>query len=75
MLMARTRNVPDGEVEGVSGAEAAARLGMTVGAVFMAKANVLRMLREEIRDLDDNRPREAAGGQDRPPPPIEDRPG
>ncbi len=62
-------------VEGASGAEAAALLVMSVGSVFMAKANVLRMLREEIRDLDDDGPRPASGGPDRPLPPIEDRPG
>ena len=49
-------------VEGVSGAEAAARLGMSVAAVFMAKANVLRMLREETQDLDERSlPRAARG--------------
>ena len=36
-------------VEGLSGAEAATRLGMSVAAVFMAKASVLRMLREETQ--------------------------
>jgi RNA polymerase sigma-70 factor (ECF subfamily) len=39
-------------VESVSGAEAAARLGMSVAAVFTAKANVFRMLAEETRDLE-----------------------
>jgi RNA polymerase sigma factor (sigma-70 family) len=62
-------------VEAVTGAEAAARLGMSVGSVFMAKANVLRMLREEIQDLDDTGPRPAGGVQDPPPPPSEVRPG
>jgi RNA polymerase sigma factor (sigma-70 family) len=39
-------------VECLSGAEAATRLGMSVAAVFTAKATVLRMLREETRDLE-----------------------
>ena len=39
-------------VERLSGAQAAARLGMSVAAVFTAKASVLRMLREETRDLE-----------------------
>jgi RNA polymerase sigma factor (sigma-70 family) len=39
-------------VECLSGAEAATRLGMSVAAVFTAKASVLRMLREETRDLE-----------------------
>jgi RNA polymerase sigma factor (sigma-70 family) len=39
-------------VECLSGAEAAARLGMSVAAVFTAKASVLRMLREETRRLE-----------------------
>jgi RNA polymerase sigma-70 factor (ECF subfamily) len=39
--------------EGKSGAEAAAQLGMTVGAVFMAKSRVQKMLREEILKLED----------------------
>jgi len=39
--------------EGKSGAEAAAQLGMTVGAVFMAKSRVQKMLREEIRKLEE----------------------
>jgi RNA polymerase sigma-70 factor (ECF subfamily) len=56
-------------VEGVSGADAAARLGMNVGSVFMAKASVLRMLREEIHDLDVQiDPGEIARGQNPLPP-------
>jgi RNA polymerase sigma-70 factor (ECF subfamily) len=39
-------------LDGRPGAEAAARLGMTVAAVFMAKSNVQKMLREEVRRLD-----------------------
>jgi RNA polymerase sigma factor (sigma-70 family) len=39
-------------VEGLSGAEAATRLGLKIATVFAAKANVLKMLREETRDLD-----------------------
>lgn len=38
--------------EGLSGAEAAARLGMSVAAVFMAKSSVKGMLQEEIRALE-----------------------
>jgi RNA polymerase sigma-70 factor (ECF subfamily) len=37
---------------GLSGAEAAARLGMTVAAVFMAKSSVKGMLQEQIRTLE-----------------------
>jgi RNA polymerase sigma-70 factor (ECF subfamily) len=40
-------------VGGLSGAEAAARLGMSVAAVFQAKASVLKMLREETRELEE----------------------
>jgi RNA polymerase sigma-70 factor (ECF subfamily) len=39
-------------LEGLSGAEAAARLGREVVWVFKAKSNVLKMLQEEIRRLD-----------------------
>jgi RNA polymerase sigma factor (sigma-70 family) len=38
--------------EGRSGAQAAAHLGMKVGAVFVAKSRVLKMLQEEIRRLE-----------------------
>jgi RNA polymerase sigma factor (sigma-70 family) len=38
--------------EGLPGPEAAARMGMKVTAVLMAKSNVLRMLGEEVRDLE-----------------------
>ena len=39
-------------IEGLSGAEAAQRLGMQVAAVFMAKSNVKKMIQEQI-DLQD----------------------
>ena len=48
-------------VESVSGAEAAARLGMSVAAVFTAKASVLRMLREETHDLEGGQNSDQAG--------------
>ena len=38
--------------EGLSGAEAAVRLGMQVATVYVAKGSVMRMLQEEIRFLD-----------------------
>ncbi len=38
--------------EGFSGADAAARLGMQVAAVYVAKGTVIRMLQEEIRFLE-----------------------
>jgi RNA polymerase sigma-70 factor (ECF subfamily) len=38
--------------EGLSGAEAAARVGLSVAAVFMAKSTVKAMLQEEIRTLE-----------------------
>jgi len=38
-------------VEGKSAAEMAAELGMSVGAVFVAKSRVLKRLREEFGDL------------------------
>ncbi len=38
--------------EDLSGAEAAARLGMKVGTVFVARSKVQKMLREQIRLLD-----------------------
>lgn len=40
--------------EGLSGAEVAARLGMKVGAVWVAKSKVQKMIGEVIRDLDPN---------------------
>ena len=39
-------------IEGLSGAEAAQRLGMQVAAVFMAKSNVKKMIQEQIDLLD-----------------------
>ena len=39
-------------VEGLSGADAAGRLGMQVGTVFKARSKVQRMLREEIEQLE-----------------------
>jgi RNA polymerase sigma-70 factor (ECF subfamily) len=39
-------------LEGLSGAEAAARLGMQVAAVFKAKSNVHKLLQEEVRTLE-----------------------
>jgi RNA polymerase sigma-70 factor (ECF subfamily) len=39
-------------MEGVSGAEAAARLGMQVAAVFKAKSNVRKLLQEELQRLE-----------------------
>jgi RNA polymerase sigma-70 factor (ECF subfamily) len=40
-------------IEGVSGAEAAQRLVIPVGQVFVAKHRVQKMLRETIRDLEE----------------------
>jgi RNA polymerase sigma factor (sigma-70 family) len=39
-------------IDGLSGKSAAARLGTTVGSVFVAKSNVMQMLREEIQRLE-----------------------
>ncbi|MBI1913165.1 MAG: sigma-70 family RNA polymerase sigma factor [Planctomycetes bacterium] len=39
-------------VQGLSGAEAAARLGMNVAAAFKAKNNVQKLLREELNRLE-----------------------
>jgi RNA polymerase sigma-70 factor (ECF subfamily) len=39
-------------VENESGAEAAAKLGMKIGAVFMAKSRVQKMIQTEIRRLE-----------------------
>jgi RNA polymerase sigma-70 factor (ECF subfamily) len=39
-------------IEGLSGVDAAGRLGMQVAAVFMAKSNVKKMIQEEIALLD-----------------------
>ncbi len=43
-------------VEGLSGAEAAARLGMKVAAVFVSRSHVMKHLRSEVRGLEDARP-------------------
>ncbi len=40
-------------VEGLSGAEVAARLGMQVGAVYVARGKVQKMLQEEVRRLEE----------------------
>jgi RNA polymerase sigma factor (sigma-70 family) len=42
--------------EGLSGAEAADRLGMKVGAVFVAKSKVQKLLKEEIQELEPGEP-------------------
>ncbi len=39
-------------IDGLTGAEAAARLGMAVGLVFKARSNVQKLLREETRRLE-----------------------
>jgi RNA polymerase sigma-70 factor (ECF subfamily) len=39
-------------LEGRSGTETAAALGMQVGTVFKAKSKVLKMLRQEVADLE-----------------------
>jgi RNA polymerase sigma-70 factor (ECF subfamily) len=39
-------------LEGLSGLEAAGRLGMKVTRVFLSKSKVQKMLREEVRDLE-----------------------
>jgi RNA polymerase sigma-70 factor (ECF subfamily) len=39
-------------LEGVPGAEAAARLGMPVTSVYKAKSNVQKLLEAEVRELD-----------------------
>jgi RNA polymerase sigma factor (sigma-70 family) len=48
--------------EGRSGAEAAAELGMTVAAVFVARGRVQRLLQEEVRSLESLAAEETAGG-------------
>src|SRR5262249_21231421 len=42
-------------LEGLSGAEAAARLNMKVATVFVAKSTVKRLLQEEVQQLDEVR--------------------
>ena len=39
--------------EGLSGAEVAARLGMQVATVFVARSTVQKMLQEEARKLEE----------------------
>ncbi|MGL6094545.1 MAG: RNA polymerase sigma factor [Fimbriiglobus sp.] len=39
-------------LDGVSGPDAAARLGMTIGSVYMARCNVQKRIREELLRLD-----------------------
>jgi RNA polymerase sigma-70 factor (ECF subfamily) len=41
-------------IEGLSGAEAAARLEMKTGAVFVARSKVQKMIQEEVRRLEDD---------------------
>src|SRR5205807_5575302 len=41
-------------IEGLSGAEAAARLGMKVAAVFVSRSHVLKRLQSEVRALEDH---------------------
>src|SRR4051812_40120894 len=41
-------------IEGLSGAEAAARLGMKVAAVFVSRSNVTRHLRGEVRAMEEH---------------------
>jgi len=43
-------------LEGKSGAEVAARLGMKVAAVYMARSRVQRLLREEVQKLGGHEP-------------------
>jgi RNA polymerase sigma-70 factor (ECF subfamily) len=43
-------------LEGLSGAEAAARLGMQVGTVFKARSKIHKMLQEVVRELDGENP-------------------
>ncbi len=40
--------------EGLSGADAAARLGMRIGTVFQAKSSVMSMLKDEIHRLEES---------------------
>ena len=64
-------------LEGLSGAEAAARLGMKVGAVFVAKSKVRKMLEDEIRPAGprpvsrrEDRSMNALPAEERPEPPA-----
>ncbi len=40
--------------EGLSGADAAARLGMRIGTVFQAKSSVMSMLKDEVHRLEES---------------------
>lgn len=50
-------------VEGLSGAEAADRLGMKVAAVYVAKGRVQRMLQTEVKTLDRDDPAGEPAGE------------
>ena len=39
-------------IEGLSGADAASRLGMKVAAVFVSRSHVTKQLQSEVRDLE-----------------------
>jgi DNA-directed RNA polymerase specialized sigma24 family protein len=39
--------------EGLSGAEAATRLGLTVTSIYKAKSNVRKLLEAEVRSLEE----------------------
>jgi RNA polymerase sigma-70 factor (ECF subfamily) len=39
-------------VEGLSGAEAASRLGMQVGTIYVARGKVQKLLQDEVRRLE-----------------------
>jgi RNA polymerase sigma factor (sigma-70 family) len=41
-------------IEGLSGADAAARLGMKVAAVFVSRSHVIKRLQSEVRALEDH---------------------
>jgi hypothetical protein len=51
-LRCSLRNL-SGSQEGLSGAEAAARLNMAVTAVFKARSRVQQMLRERVESADE----------------------
>jgi RNA polymerase sigma-70 factor (ECF subfamily) len=55
-------------LEGQTGAEVAARLGMQVGTVFEAKSNVDQMLRQEIERMENQEPKWLAALAGPPPP-------
>jgi len=41
-------------IEGLSGADAAARLGMKVAAVFVSRSHVIKRLQNEVKALEDH---------------------